>query len=74
MIHRYLKVYIFLTVLLSDFLMFADDDPGTGVEDETGDTGGSVEDVPVNGKLIWLAIVGIAFSFYYFRRNQQNPE
>lgn len=72
MIHRFLKIYIFATILLTDFIMFADDDPGTGFEDEEGNTDGSVEDgAPINGKLLWLAIAGIAFSYFYFKRMQQ---
>jgi len=69
MILRYLKINMFLTVLLSDFLMFADDDPGTGFEDEFGDTDGSVEDeVPINSKLLYLVVAGVAFSYYYFKK------
>ncbi|MDR6969396.1 hypothetical protein J2X31_003427 [Flavobacterium arsenatis] len=52
--------------MLGDFLMFAQD-PGTDVEDEFGNTDGSVEGAPINGKLIWLAVAGILFSFYYFK-------
>lgn len=70
MIHRIVKKYIFLIVMFSDFLMFADDDPGTGFEDEDGDVGGSVEDIaPINTKLIWLAMIGVAFAYYYFRKH-----
>ena len=71
MIRHYLKIYILLSVLLSDFLMFADDDPGTGFEDESGDTSGSVDDgVPINGKLIFLAVAGILFAFYQFNNRR----
>ncbi|MGQ3234957.1 hypothetical protein [Flavobacterium sp.] len=67
MIHRYLKIYICLIMLLSDFLVFADDDPGTGFEDENGDVDGTVEEpVAVNPRLIFLAIAGVAFAFYHF--------
>lgn len=69
---KYLKIYMFATVLLSDFLMFAQD-PGTDVEDEYGNTDGSVEGAaPINGKLLWLAIAGIIFSFYYFKKMQKS--
>ena len=72
MINRYLKLYMFLTVLLSDFLMFADDNPGTDFEDENGNTDGSVEEaVPINAKLILLAIAGIAFVFYHFIQKKE---
>ena len=73
MTHKFFKIYIFIVVLLSDFIMFADDDPGTGFEDENGDTDGSVEDAaPINAKLIWLAIAGIAFIYFSFKKRQQN--
>jgi len=72
MITRYLRLYMFLTVLLSDFFMFADDDPGTGFEDENGDIDGSVEEpAAVNPRLIFLAIAGIAFIFYYFMQKRE---
>lgn len=72
MIHRYLKIYILLTMLFSDFLMFADDDPGTGFEDENGDTDGTVEEpAAVNPRLIFLAIAGVAFAFYYFTEKKK---
>lgn len=66
MINKYLKIYLYATVMLGDFLMFAQD-PGTDLEDENGEIDGSVEDAPINGKIIWLAIAGIIFSFYYFK-------
>ena len=72
MVHKLLKIYIFVVILLTDFIMFADDDPGTGFEDEGGDTDGSVEDAaPINGKLLWLAVAGIAFIYFNFRKRQQ---
>lgn len=70
MINKYLKLYLYATVLLGEFLMFAQD-PGTDVEDEFGETDGSVEQAPINGKLVWLAIAGILFSFYYFKNMQK---
>jgi len=75
MIRHYLKIYIFISVLLSDFLMFADDDPGTGFEDESGDTSGSVDDgVPINGRLIFLAIAGILFAFYQLNKKRSSAQ
>lgn len=67
MINKYIKIYMFLCVLLSDFMLFAQD-PGTDFEDEEGGTDGSVEDeAPINSKLIWLALLGILFSYHYFK-------
>ena len=67
MINKYLKIHLFAMIMLGDFLMFAQD-PGTDLEDEYGETDGSVEAAPINGKLILLAIAGILFSFYYFKK------
>lgn len=72
MIHKFLKAYLFVVILFSDFLMFADDNPGTGVEDENGGTDGSVEaePAPINGWMIYMTILGLAFAFYYFKNRK----
>lgn len=67
MTYKFLNIYIFMFVLSSNFIMFAQG-PGTGFEDENGETGGSVEDAPINGKLIWLAVTAVAFAFFYYRK------
>jgi hypothetical protein len=62
------KLYILVFVLLSDLMLFAqpgDDDGSGGLEGE--DTPAA----PINGKLIWLALVGIVFAFYYFNTKRQ---
>ncbi|HEU0137041.1 MAG TPA: hypothetical protein VFQ50_07100, partial [Flavobacterium sp.] len=64
-----LKLYVLTFVLFSDFVMFAQD-PG----DDTG--GGDLEEddapeAPINGKLIYLAIAGILFAVYTYRRNKK---
>lgn len=69
MTRKFFKIYIFIIVLFSDFIMFADDDPGTGFEDENGDTGGSVEEeASINTKIVWLAIAAIAFAYYTYKK------
>ena len=62
------KLYILAFVLLSDVMLFAQpgDDDGTG-----GLEGGDPPAAPINGKLIWLALVGIVFVFYYFNTKRQ---
>ena len=70
MIHKFLKVYLFVAILFSDFLMFADDNPGTGMEDENGNTDGSVEQAPINGWMVYMMILGICFAFYYFKNRK----
>lgn len=72
MIPRFLKIYIFLAVLMSDFIMFADDDPGTGFEDQFGNTDGTVDDgVPINSKIVFLAIAAVTFAYYHFREQSK---
>jgi hypothetical protein len=60
-----LKFYMLAFFLVSDFVMFADDDP-TEVTPEDDDPHG-----PINTKLIWLAIVGIAFMYHTYSRRKQ---
>ncbi|NMH25629.1 hypothetical protein [Flavobacterium solisilvae] len=60
------RIYLLLFFLLSDFIVFAQDDetdinPCVECEDDT-------QPAPINSKLIWLAIAGILFVLY--KRNQ----
>lgn len=70
MVHKFLKGYLFVAILFSDFLMFADDNPGTGMEDENGNTDGSVEQAPISGWMVYMMILGICFAFYYFKNRK----
>ena len=70
MIHKIFKAYIFVVILFSDFLMFADDNPGMGMEDENGNTDASVEDVPIISWRINMPILGVAFAFYCFKNKK----
>lgn len=57
------RFYILLFIFASDFKLFAQepgDDDGGGMDEE--------DPVPINGKLIWLIIAGLAFAFYYFKK------
>jgi hypothetical protein len=64
-----LNIYIFTFVFLSDFVMFAQE---PGDEDDNGDLeGGDELPVPINGKLLWLAILGILFALYIYRRDRK---
>jgi hypothetical protein len=60
------KIYILSFFLLADFVAFAQpgDDDGTpgGLE------GNDPPPAPINGKLIWLAILGILFAFYSIKK------
>lgn len=51
-------------MLAVSFAAFADEPP---VSPEDGDPG-TGDPVPINGKLIWLAIVGIAFAYYQIKK------
>ncbi|HNP32120.1 MAG TPA: hypothetical protein PKN96_02375 [Flavobacterium sp.] len=67
---KLLKFYLLTFVLLSDFVAFAqpgDDDGGGG----GGLEGGDPEPAPINSKLILLAIIGILFVMYTFRKNRK---
>ncbi len=59
------RLYIVLFLFASDFKLFAqpgDDDGSGGLEDD------DPAPTPINGKLIWLLIIGLCFAFYYFRK------
>lgn len=64
---KLLKFYLLSFILLSDFMAFAQpgDDDGGGLE------GGDPEPAPINSKLILLAITGILFVIYTFRKNKK---
>lgn len=67
---KLLKFYLLSFILLSDFMIFAQ--PG----DDDGGGGGGLEDVdpqpaPINSKLILLAIIGVLFAIYTFRKNRK---
>ena len=64
------KFYLLTFVLLSDFVMFAqpgDDDGGGG----GGLEGGDPAPAPINSQLVILAIVGVLFVMYTFRKNKR---
>ena len=67
---KLLNFYFLLFVLFTNFVAFAqpgDDDggPGGGLE------GGDPEPAPINSKLILLAISGILFVVYTYRKNRK---
>ena len=65
---KIVKFYILSFVLLSDFIAFAqpgDDDGGGGLE------GGDPQPAPINSKMILLAIAGVCFVIYTFRKNKR---
>lgn len=61
------KIYFLTFLLLIDFVAFADDGPG----DDDGGGGLEGDDpapAPINGKLIWLAVLGVVFAYYSYRK------
>lgn len=65
-----LRIYLLTVFLLSDFLLFAQDTPADN--SDTGNLeGNDAPQAPINGKLIWLAVAGLLFAIYTFRRNRQ---
>ena len=61
------KLYILGFFIFSDFLMFAqpgDDDTGGGLEDDDAPA------APINGKIIWLMILGIGYAVYTFNKKR----
>ena len=62
------RLYLLSFFLLSDFVLFAqpgDNDGGGGVG------GNDPQPAPINSKLILLAIMGILFVVYTFRKNKK---
>ncbi len=60
--------YILTFFLFSDFVMFAQD-PGT--DDETGGLEGEDPAAPIDSKIIYLAIIGLLYAVYTYRRNRK---
>lgn len=58
------RIYTILFLLFVNVDLIAQIGPGDD------DAGGDLEgpDAPINGQLIWLLIIGIAFAFYYLKK------
>ncbi|TDE07848.1 hypothetical protein [Flavobacterium sandaracinum] len=64
--HTLLKTYCTLFCLLSSFLLFA---IPPGDDSDTGDLeSADAPAAPINGKLFVLAIAGILFAYYTFKK------
>jgi mannose/fructose/N-acetylgalactosamine-specific phosphotransferase system component IIC len=65
-----LKWYMLAFLLVSNFVVFAQGDTPpetTPVDPEVTDP----DVAPINAKLIWLAVVGILFAYYYFSQKRK---
>ena len=53
-----------------DFIVFAQ--PGSTATDEGTNAleGGDNPETPINGKILWLVIAGVAFAYYTYNRNK----
>jgi len=60
--NKLFSLFILCFFLLNDFIMFAQ---GDGNED--GDLENPDPALPIDGKLVWLGIVGIIFAFYIYK-------
>ena len=63
-----LQSFLLLTFLFLDFVAFAQGIPGS--DDGTDTLEEDDPAAPINGKLIWLAILGIAFAYYTYKKTR----
>jgi len=66
-----LKWYMLAFMLVSNFVMFAQEPADETGEGEPPLENDETPDAPISGKLIWLAIVGIAFAYSYYAKMQK---
>lgn len=66
--NKLFRLYILSFFILTNFMAFAqpNDDSADGTLE-----GGDPAPVPVNTKLIYLAIAGLLFALYTYRRNKK---
>ena len=70
-----LKWYMLAFLLVGNFVMFAQDGEGADPADDTQSETPPLEELeptPINGRLIWLAIIGIAFAYSYYVKTQKD--
>ncbi|MCR5862960.1 hypothetical protein LRS05_12810 [Flavobacterium sp. J372] len=66
--NSFLKLYMLAFFLVSNIALYAQ----PGQDNPDGDLeGGDPPPAPINSKLIYLALVGIAFGFYYFMKKRE---
>ncbi len=53
-----------------DFIAFAQPGPGNDNGDGTLEGDDDLPVAPINGKLIWLAIIGLAFAYYTYKNTR----
>jgi len=63
------KLYLLSFIFLSNFVAYAQ--PGSGTGDGDDLDGGDPTYAPINGQLMVLAILGISFVIYTYRKNKK---
>ncbi|RZJ32933.1 MAG: hypothetical protein EOO51_15320 [Flavobacterium sp.] len=63
---KFLNISVLTILMLTDFAAFAQTGPGDD-DDNGGLEGNDPNPVPINGKLLWLGLIGIAFAFYTYK-------
>lgn len=65
---NYAKFFLTVALLAMNFAVFAQfPDPNNDGEDGDGPGSGDPEATPINTKLIYLAIMAVAFAYYQIR-------
>lgn len=64
-----MKLYLLAFFLVSDFVLFAQPGQDTG-DGEPPLEGDDDPPAPINTKMIYLAILGIAFAYYFFSKKK----
>lgn len=62
------SAFVLATFFLMDFAVFAS--PGSGGDGSGGTEGEDDPPLPINGKLIYLAIAGVLFASWMYRRHK----
>ena len=69
------KLFLFVFVVLLQFAAVAQDKADEETEEGVANRDGPAQnDVPIDGQLIALFVVGIAFSFYAVKKNTSNQK
>lgn len=63
------RIYAVLFLLMADFKIFAQGPGDSDDEDEL--EGGDDPAVPINGKLVVLALAGMLFAYYKYKTHQK---
>ncbi len=63
------KIAFLSYLLLTNFILFAKDDGGDILNDGNIENGpsGPPDVAPINSQLIWLLVLGLAFSYYIYK-------